>query len=454
MRWVAARSVVLTATVAGLAVPAPAQTLSPPAVAPAPAPWTRFTLPNGMVVLVAERPGVPIVIVRASVEAGAVLDPPDKAGVANLTALLVTRGSATRTALEIDRAVEFVGGSLEGEGGRDASEVELSVLRKDLALGLDLLADALVRPAFPDAEFERKREEVQASVRRSDEDPGMVAARVLRRLVFGEHPYGRPVTGTEATLGAITRDDVVTFHRVAYRPERTVVSVAGEVTTAEVRAALEARVGGWSVATSAPATPAAVALGQPSRTEAADRALTQATILLGQATVTRGHPDFYPLLVASQILGGASSSRLYSRVREERGLAYSVYAQFAPGRLGGLFLVELQSENVRVREALAVVREELIRLRRERVSEEELMRARSYLVGGFPLRMGTAEEVSELLVGIERFSLGLDYPVRFRQAVSAVTAEDVLRAVRTHWDPDGMSLALVGNLREAGIGNP
>jgi zinc protease len=407
-----------------------------------------------MVVLVAERPGVPIVIVRASVEAGAVLDPPDKGGVANLTALLVTRGSATRTALEIDRAVEFVGGSLEGEGGRDASELQLSVLRKDLALGLDLLADALVRPAFPDAEFERKREEVQASVRRSEEDPGTVAARALRRLVFGEHPYGRPVTGTEATLGAITRDDVVAFHRVAYRPERTVVSVAGEVTTAEVRAALEARVGGWSVATPAPATPAAVALGQPSRTEAADRALTQATILLGQATVTRGHPDFYPLLVASQILGGASSSRLYSRVREERGLAYSVFAQFAPGRLGGLFLVELQSENARVREALAVVREELIRLRRERVSEEELTRARSSLVGGFPLRMGTAEDVSELLVGIERFSLGLDYPVRFRRAVSAVTAEDVLRAVRTHWDPDGMSLALVGNLREAGIGNP
>ena len=226
MRLAAARNVVLTATVAGLAATAPAQTLPPPAVVPAPAPWTRFTLPNGMVVLVAERPGVPIVIVRASVEAGAVLDPPDKAGVANLTALLVTRGSATRTALEIDRAVEFVGGSLEGEGGRDASEVKLSVLRKDLALGLDLLADALVRPTFPDGEVERKREEVQASVRRSDEDPGMVAARVLRRLVFGEHPYGRLVTGTEATLGAITRDDVVAFHRMAYRPERTVVSVA------------------------------------------------------------------------------------------------------------------------------------------------------------------------------------------------------------------------------------
>ena len=455
MRLSAAGSVVFTAAVVGVAVPvAHPQTLPASPVAPAPAPWTRFTLPNGIVVLVAERPGIPIVIVRASVEAGAILDPPTKVGVANLTALLVTRGSASRTALEIDRAIEFVGGSLEGEGGRDASEVGLSVLRKDLALGLDLLADALVRPAFPDAEFERKRDEVQASVRRSEEDPGTVAARTLRRLVFGEHPYGRAVTGTEASLRTITREDVVAFHRAAYRPERTIVAVAGEVTAAEVRAALEARLGGWSVATPAPASPGPADLGQPSRTEAADRALTQATVLLGQATVTRKHPDFYPLLVASQILGGGSSSRLYSRIREERGLAYSVYAQYVPARLAGFFLVELQSENARIREALSVVREELIRLRRERVSEDELTRVRSSLVGGFPLRMGTAEDVSELLVGIERFDLGLDYPARFRQAVSAVTAEDVLRAVRTHWDPDGMSLALVGNLREAGIGSP
>jgi zinc protease len=175
---------------------------------------------------------------------------------------------------------------------------------------------------------------------------------------------------------------------------------------------------------------------------------------LGQATVTRGHPDFYPLLVASQILGGGSSSRLYTRVREERGLAYNVYAQYAPARLAGLFLVELQSENARIREGLAVVREELTRLRRERVSQEELARARAYLVGSFPLSMDTAQDVSGLLIGIERFKLGLDYPARFRRSVLAVTADDVFRAVRSHWDPDGMSLALVGNLREAGIGSP
>jgi zinc protease len=458
MRPAAVRGVVLAAAVAALAAPARPQTLPPSAGAQAPAAagaWTRFTLPSGVVVLVAERPGVPIVIVRAVVEAGSVLDSPDKAGVANLTALLLTRGSARpRTALEADRAIEFVGGSLEAEGGRDASELTLSVLRKDLGLGLDLLADALQRPVFPDAEFERKLDEVRASIRRSEEDSGTVAARALRRLVFPGHPYGRPVEGTEASLGALTRGDVVAFHQAAYRPERTIVAVAGDVTAPEVRTELDARLGGWSVAISAPAAPGPAALGLPSRTETVQRTLTQATILLGQATVTRGHPDFYPLLVASQVLGGGSSSRLYTRVREERGLAYNVYSQYAPARLAGYFLVELQCENKRIREALAVVREELVRLRRERVSEEELARARSYLVGSFPLRMDTAADVSDLLIAIERFDLGLDYPARFRRAVSAVTVEDVLRAVRTHWDPDGMSLTLVGNLREAGIGSP
>jgi zinc protease len=454
MRMAAVRGLALIAAVAALATPARPQVLPPLSTEPSPAGWSRFALPNGVVILVAERPGVPIVVARASVDAGAVLDPPDKGGLANLTALLLTRGTPTRSAEESDRAIEFVGGSLESDGGRDSSELVLTVLRKDLGLGLDLMADALQRPAFPDEELARVRGEVAASVRRSEEDPEAVAARVLRRLVFPGHPYGRPTDGTETSLAAITRDDVAGFHRAAYRPERTVIAVAGDVTPAAIRTELEARLGAWTASGPAPAAPGPAALGLPSRTEAVERSLAQATILLGQATVTRKDPDFYPLLVASQILGGGSASRLYTRIREERGLAYNVYAQYAPFRLAGLLLVELQTENARVREALAVAREELIRLRRERVAEYELSRARSFLVASFPLQMSTAAEVSDLLVEIERHDLGLDYPARFRQAVSAVTADDVLRAVRAHWDPDGLSLALVGNLREAGIGSP
>lgn len=434
--------------------PAPAPAAPVPAALEGPPLGVRFALPNGLVVLVAERPALPIVVVRVALGAGAVLDPPDKAGLANLTALLLTRGTQTRTGPEIDRAIEFVGGSLDTEGGRDFGGGGVSVLRRDLGLGLDLLADVLLRPTFPPAEFDRKREDVRAEVRRSEEDPGSVAGRLYRRLVFPGHPYAVPVAGTEESLGRVTRDDVAAFYAATYRPDTTIVAVVGDVTVAEVRALLTARFGAWTAPAASLSAPGFVSLGTPSRTETVQRDLTQATVFLGQATVSRPHPDYYPLVVASHILGGGSSSRLYAHVREERGLAYSVFAQYSPGRYGGMFLAGFQSENARVREVLVLVREELVRLRRERVTDEELARAKAYLVGSFPLRMDTNAEVAGLLLGIEQFGLGLDYPTRYRRAIEAVTADDILRAARAHWDPDLMSLAIVANLREAGLGTP
>jgi zinc protease len=433
-------------TAAG-AAPGPAA----PAALMGPALATRVVLPNGLVLLVAERPALAIVTVKVEVAAGATADPADRAGLANLTALLLTRGTPGRTGAELDRAIEFVGGSLEGEGGRDASALSLAVLKKDFGLGLDLLAAALRRPSFPPDEFARKREEVQAAVRQGEEDPGEVADQLLRRLVFPGDPYGRPVVGTDASLARMTRADCVRFHARHYRPDRTVVAVVGDVTAEEARAAVTARLGDWRGSGSPAPVPRPAPVAGVARTETVPRELTQATVLLGQATIARQDPDYYPLLLAAYVLGGSSSSRLYARVREERGLAYAIDAELAPALRGGLFVVAFQSRTARVKEVLGLVREELGRLRREPVSEEELDQAKAYLVGSFPLRMDTNAAMGTLLLRIERFGLGLDYPTRYRQAVQAVTAADLLRAVRRHWDPAKMSLALVGNAREAGL---
>jgi zinc protease len=446
------RALPVLVLVAAVLAPAVAWPQSP---APAARPIAeRFTLPSGVVVLVAERPALPIVIARVAVSAGAVLDAPDKAGLANLTALLLPRGTRSRSGPEIDRAIEFVGGSLEAEGGRDWVELSLAVLRRDLTLGLDLLADVLLQPTFPADEFERKREEVQATIRRAEEDPESVAGRVFRRLAFPGHPYGQPIAGTEASVGRLTRDEVAAFYAAAYRPEGTVIAVVGDVKVSEIRQALTARLGAWRGAPAAPPRPPGVAPGTPSATEMVQRDLTQATVNLGQATVSHGHPDYYPLVVASQVLGGGSSSRLYTRVREERGLVYNVYAQYVSQRVGGMLLVGFQSESPRVREVLAIVREELLRIRRERVSAEELARAKAYLVGSFPLRMDTNAELASLLLTVEQLGLGLDYPARYRQAIESVTAEALQRAAAAHWNPDLMSLAIVANLREAGLAAP
>lgn len=436
----ARRAALLLALLLALAVPAAAQDLG-----------VREVLGNGVTLLVAERPAIPIVVVRAWVRAGAVLDPLGKAGLANLTAELLTRGTRTRTGRQIDQAIESVGASLSSEGGRDGITVSLSVLKKDLALGLDLLADVLLNPTFPQEEFDRKAQEIRAAIQRAEESPETVAGKAFRRLIFPGHPYGTPLEGSVESVDTITRDDVAAFYAGSYRPQETVIAVAGDVTRDEIRAAVEQRLGGWSMSPPATPPPPVAALGVPAATRTIQREATQASVLIGEPSVGRHHPDYYALQVASYILGGGSASRLYQRLREERGLVYSVYSVLAPGRYGALFEVGFQTRNDAVREALAIVREELTRLRQERVTPEELARTKAYLIGSFPLRMDTTGEVADLLLTIEEHGLGLDYPRRLPRLIETVTIDALHRAVRTHWDPAAMTLVVVGNLTKAGL---
>ena len=171
-----------------------------PASSPAPAAGVgqREVLPNGMVLLVSEKHGVPIVTVSMLIQAGSILDPPDKPGVANLVAELITQGTTTRTAPQISEAIEFVGGSLSVDAGQELTTISLSVLSKDLDLGLDLLADILQNPTFAPAEIERKKQEVIAGIKRDQEDPGTVSWQAFLKLIYGTNPYGHPVEGAEA----------------------------------------------------------------------------------------------------------------------------------------------------------------------------------------------------------------------------------------------------------------
>jgi len=245
----------------------------------------REVLSNGIVLLVAERPAVPIVAVRVFSRAGAVFDPPDRAGLANLTGALLTRGTAKRTGPELDSAIEFVGGSLEAGAGRDGMTTSLAVLRKDLTLGLDLLGEVVLSPTFPEPELKRKVAEIQAAIKRSEEDPGTVGSRALSRLVFPGHPYATPVEGTQASVAKLTRDDVVRFHSQYMRPDSTIIAVVGAITVEEARREIGARFGGWRrPSTPAARVPVATPPGPPPRDETVKRELTQATILLGRQT--------------------------------------------------------------------------------------------------------------------------------------------------------------------------
>ncbi len=405
----------------------------------------REVLPNGLVLLVAERPAVPIVAVRVSLRAGAAFDPPDKAGLANLTGALLTRGTARRTAQELDAAIEFVGGRLEAGAGRDALTVSLAVLRKDLGLGLDLLQEVVLTPTFPEAELKRKVAEIQAAIERSEENPEAVAGRALARLVYPGHPYGTPVEGTRQSVGRLTRADVAGFHARHVRPDTTVIAVVGAVTVDEARREVARRFGAWArPPMPAPPPPPPASPGVPGAETVRREHLTQTTILLGRQAVNQRDPDYFPLAVASYILGGGSASRLYQRVREEGGLAYAVYSYLAPGRYGAAVVVSAQTRTAEAGRVAAIFREELDRMVREPVSERELELARAYLIGSFPLRLDTSAKVADFLVAVEELGLGLDYADRYRERIARVSAADVQRVAAAYFRPDTFSRVLVG----------
>jgi zinc protease len=404
----------------------------------------RELLPNGTVLLVAERPVIPIVVVRVYLRAGSVYDPPDTPGVANLTADLLTRGTAKRTGPELDRAIEFVGGSLDGDAGRDGATVSLAVLKKDLALGLDLLAEVLRQPTFPEAELKRRAEDIAAAIERSEQDPETVAGRAIAPLLYPGHPYSRPVEGTVESVRRITRDQIVSFHRDNYRPDDAIISVVGDTTVQEIRRELMARLGGW--ATPGPARPT-IPMAPPSppvETRRIERALTQATVSLARSGIRQDHPDYFPLVVANYVLGGGSASRLYTRVREERGLAYSVYSSVAPARYGPAYFVALQTRLAAVDEAVGLVKDEMARMGRNEVTPRELDLAKAYLIGSYALRTDTSGKVAGLLIAIEENRLGLDWPERFKTGISRVTAADVKRVAALYMDPGTFSSVIVG----------
>jgi len=423
----------------GMVVPGPAAAGAPLA--------HREVLPNGIVLLVAERPAVPIVAVRVLARAGAVFDPDDRAGLAHLTGALLTRGTATRTAPEVDSAIEFVGGSLEAVAGRDNLTVALSVQKKDLALGLDLVSEVVLSPTFPPAEVTRKVSEIQAAIRRSEEDPGTVASRVLARLVYPGHPYGVPVEGTRESVARLTRDDVVKFYAQQVRPDTTVVAVVGAVTVDEARREITARLGAWARPAGAPQSITPVTAPASPREETVKRELTQSTIMFGRLAIRQTDPDYFPLSVASYVLGGGSASRLYARVRDEAGLAYAVYSWLSTARYGAAFAVTAQTRTAEAPKVVVMVREELARMTRGAVAERELALAKQYLVGSFPFRLDTSGKVADFLVAVEDQGLGLDYADRYKERIARVTARDVQRVAAKYFPPATFNRVTVGEIK-------
>jgi len=405
----------------------------------------RSVLSNGMVLLTSEQRALPMVAIEMLIDAGSRFEPANQAGLANLTAKLLTEGTQRRNASQISDTLDFIGASLETGAGQDVATVSMTVLKKDLSTGLDLLADVLTSANFPQPEIDRQKQAIVAAIRAGEEDPGTVAGKAFTAALFPDSPYGRPVEGNEASVKSLPRKSIQDFFGRYYRPNRTIIAVVGDVSEQEISQALERALPGWNKGVASTPPPAPAKIGAPQSLQV-KKDLTQANIILGHDGVRRDHPDYYALQVMNYILGGGGfSSRAMDSIRNERGLAYSVYSYFSAEKSHGSFQFVMQTKNETAMEAIGLAQEEIRRMREQEVSDQELGDAKNYLTGSFPLRFDTNRKVAGFLAQVEYFNLGLDYPNRYNALIGKVNRADVQRVARQFLQPEKLITVIVGN---------
>lgn len=412
---------------------------------------TRTVLDNDATLLVAERPGLPMVVLSMVLKTGAAVDPQDKQGVANLTAALLTRGTKSYSAQALAEELDFLGTSLSVDAGNDATTISLTTLTKNLDRSFALLAEVVLFPSFPQDEFERIRKEIEGRLHSNEEDPGWVAGKAFREHLYPQHPYGRLISGQAETLARITPDDIRQFHATYYRPNNAIIAVAGEITQDQVGSLLASHFAAWKAADlpdfSWPDLPE-----REARQVNLNKEVTQANIMIGHSGIARSHPDYYAVLIMNHILGGGGfGSRLMDRIREEQGYAYSVGSYFSARKHPGPFTVALQTKNESAQQAIAETLAVIRHFREEGATEEEVAAAKAYLTNSFPLRLISNSDVARMLPVLEFYGLGLDYPDRYPDIIGSVTLEQIRAAAKQHLYPDQFLQVVVADLEKAGL---
>jgi zinc protease len=406
---------------------------------------TRHKLPNDLVWLFSSQTELPLVTLHLLIKAGSLEDPPGKAGLANLTASLLLNGTKSRTSTKIAEELDFMGARLSVAGGDDFATVSLTVLKKDLGPALELLKDILMNPTFPAAEVQRKVSQFKAALASSEDEPMTVASRAFIKELYGAFPYNHEVMGTPQGLTAITRKDLVDFHRQYYRPNNSVLCVVGDLTPDEAQQWVTKIFGSWAAAPLPAAKLPPIPPLDRRKEVVIDKDISQANIILGSLGIARNNPDFYALQVMNYLLGGGGFvSRLMDDIRVNRGLAYSVSSTFSPGLEPGPFVVSLETKNASAGEAITQVVAQLRRIMTEPVTAEELKEAKSYLIGSFPRKMDSISKRAWLLGYVEVYGLGLDYPWRYPELIEHLTPGDIQKVAQKYLHPEKYLLVVVG----------
>lgn len=432
------------------AAPVDQRVAPPPPTAPVafhpPTPVER-TLANGLRVVVAPDHRLPLVSAELVVSAGAAADPVDRPGVAAMTADLATKGAGPRTAPEIARAIEALGGDLGASATYDASTLSLIVERDRLDEAFPVFADVARRPTYAPEELQRQRLQAQNDLQLQASEPSALAAWAAARAVFGQATYGEPRNGTKTSLTALTPGDEQRFHQTWWRPDLSTLVLAGDLTPEAGFALAERSFGDWDRPATPPPPPATQPTGpRPPRVIVIDLPKSgQAAVTVARLGLARQDPRYYPAMVANTVLGGGYSSRLNQEIRFKRGLSYGAGSAFDVRRAPGLFTASTQTKNASAVEVVDLVEAAMRGLVAAPVPAAELQARKSALIGQFGRTVETTQGTASLLGGLAVYGVDLGELGRYTDAVAAVTPEQVSRTAAETLDPASASIIVVGD---------
>jgi zinc protease len=419
------------------------------AVATSPTPVRAVVSPGGVEAWHVESDVVPLVALAFTFEGGAAQDPPGKAGAMQMLARLLDEGAGSLNSDAFQERLAARAIELHFNAGPDATGGSLKTLLKHADEAFELLRLALAEPRFDPDAIERVRAQMIAGLRYQQNDPGVMATKRFFAEAFPGHPYGHPTSGTVESVAAVTRDDLVALHRVVIARGRVKVAAVGAIGSERLGLLLDQVFGSLAEPLPLMPVPPTVMVRGASR-QVVDLDVPQSVIRFGMPGVSWRDPDFIPAYVLNHVLGGgAFTSRLFQEVREKRGLAYSVGTSLVSYRAAAMVWGYTATKNERVAECLAVLADEIARLKSDGPSDEELGKAKDYLTGSYALGFDTSSKIAHQLAQIAFEGLGIDYIARRNPLVAAVTQADVKRAAARTLG-DGEMLVVVAG-RPTGI---
>ena len=408
------------------------------------------TLPNGLRVIVIERHESPLVSAQLLIKNGGEVDPPELAGLADLTANLLTKGTQTRDATKIAEQIESLGGSLESGARWDSSYATVSVMSDKIAPAMEILADVMRRPTFKNEEVERLRQQYLDNVTLALGDPGSVARFVAARVVFGDSPYGHPISGTTESLTRISAVDIAKLHSRFYRPDNAILAIGGDITAKDGFALATKYFGDWQK----PSTPLPVlsaAIKEPApksgRIVVVDKPdAGQAAVFLARTGIARRDADYFRGIVTNTVLSGYSG-RLNQEIRIKRGLSYGAGSSLDARRDVGPFVASAQTKNESGAQVADLLLREVSRLSTSPPAEAELTPRKAVLIGSFSRNLETANGLVGQLASLALQGLSLDEINRYIGNVQAVMPEDVQKFAGTRLDAKTSNVIIVGNAK-------